>query len=176
MIPEIKKILYVTDLSKNAAYAFRYAVKSMQAFDADIIILSVVKSFNPVDEIPVAAQMGETKFKKARKQALENVRLRLEKRLKNYSTRELNGNQKKTIKDKISIHIKEGDPAAVILETAGNENVDMVIMGANSKDVLSYTFLGSVTKRVLRRIRKPVLTVPVPKGSVELSFKDDDSL
>jgi len=28
MIPRIKKILYATDLTKNSAYAFRYAVNS----------------------------------------------------------------------------------------------------------------------------------------------------
>ena len=76
--------------------------------------------------------------------------------------------------EKISIMVKEGDPSVVILKTADTEDVDMVIMGTNSKGILSYTFLGNVTKRVLRHIRKPVLVVPVPKGSFELSFKGND--
>ena len=176
MIPEINKILYVTDLSKNSAYAFRYAVKSLQSFDAEIIILSVVKSFSPVDQVPLVAQMGEDKFKKARADTLENVRQRLERRLENYKQKELNNEEQQKIAGKIFIKVMEGDPTATILETAEAENVDMVIMGANSKDVFSYTFLGNVTKRVLRRIRKPVLVVPIPKGSFELSFKGNDTL
>ena len=72
MIPDIKKILYVTDLSQNASYAFRYAVKSMQSYNARVIILTVVKSFSPVDAIPVAAQMGEEKYRKYKAQALKD--------------------------------------------------------------------------------------------------------
>ena len=44
MIPRIKKILYATDLTKNSAYAFRYAVNSAQKHDADIYILHVIET------------------------------------------------------------------------------------------------------------------------------------
>jgi nucleotide-binding universal stress UspA family protein len=43
MIPKIKKILYATDLSKNSAYAFRYAVNSAKKHGAEIIILHVIE-------------------------------------------------------------------------------------------------------------------------------------
>ena len=43
MIPQIKKILYTTDLSDNSAYVFRYAMNSAKRHDADIIILHVVE-------------------------------------------------------------------------------------------------------------------------------------
>ena len=39
MLPEIKKLLYTTDLSDNSAYAFRYAINSAKQHDARIIIL-----------------------------------------------------------------------------------------------------------------------------------------
>ncbi len=47
MIPEIKKILYTTDLSPNSAYAFRYAINSAKKHDATIIILHVVEEIAP---------------------------------------------------------------------------------------------------------------------------------
>ena len=37
MIPEIKKILYATDLSKNSSYAFLYATDMARKYDAKII-------------------------------------------------------------------------------------------------------------------------------------------
>ena len=43
MIPQIKKILYATDLSKNAAYAFFYAVDMAKKYNASIVILHVVE-------------------------------------------------------------------------------------------------------------------------------------
>ena len=44
MIPSIKNILYATDLSKNSAYAFRYAVNSAQKHNASIHILHVMET------------------------------------------------------------------------------------------------------------------------------------
>ncbi len=176
MTPEIRKILYVTDLSRNAAYAFRYAVRFMRSFDAELVILTVLKSFNPVDQVPVVVQMGEDRFKKAREEALKTVLDRLKKRIDNYAQKELKEDERNHLIDRITIEVKEGDPSVRILETAEEENADMVIMGAHSKEVLKYTFLGGVTQRVLRHIRKPVLVVPIPKGSFELSFKEDDTL
>ena len=41
MIPEIKKILYTTDLSQNARYAFGYAASLANRYDAGITILHV---------------------------------------------------------------------------------------------------------------------------------------
>ena len=41
---------------------------------------------------------------------------------------------------------------------------DIVIMGTHGKGVISHAFLGSVAEKVLRRIRKPVYIIPLPKG------------
>ncbi len=176
MMPVMKKILYVTDLSRNAAYAFRYAARFMVAFNAEIVILSVVKGFNPVDQVPVVFQMGEGRFKEAREEALRSVLTRLKRRLNHYAERELGPEERRRLMESVTIEVKEGDPSGQILEASESKDVDMVIMGAHSKEVLKYTFLGGVTQRVLRHIRKPVLVVPIPKGSFELSFKEDDTL
>ena len=34
------------------------------------------------------------------------------------------------------------------------------------------TFLGSTSKRVLRRTRKPVFIIPLPKGELDITFHD----
>ena len=43
MIPEIKKILYTTDLSKNARHAFSYAASIANRYDAGVTILHVLE-------------------------------------------------------------------------------------------------------------------------------------
>jgi nucleotide-binding universal stress UspA family protein len=45
VIPQIKKILYATDLSKNSSYAFFYATDMAKRHNAKIVILHVVQSF-----------------------------------------------------------------------------------------------------------------------------------
>ncbi len=48
MIPQIKKILYATDLSKNSAYTFLSAVDLAQRHDAKIVILHPVEPLPPI--------------------------------------------------------------------------------------------------------------------------------
>lgn len=43
MIPQIKKILYATDLSENSSYAFFYAIDLAQRHDAKIVILHAIE-------------------------------------------------------------------------------------------------------------------------------------
>ena len=66
-IPRIQKILYATDLSKNSAFAFRYAVNSARKHDASIHILHVVDS-RPLAESYLlihtdAAQIGRASWR-----------------------------------------------------------------------------------------------------------------
>lgn len=43
MIPQVKKILYATDLSKNSSYAFLFATDMARGHDAKIFILHVIE-------------------------------------------------------------------------------------------------------------------------------------
>ena len=47
MIPEIQKILYVTDLSENARYAFGYALSMANHYDAKITVIHIVEELSP---------------------------------------------------------------------------------------------------------------------------------
>jgi nucleotide-binding universal stress UspA family protein len=47
MIPEIKKIIYATDLSKNSSYAFLYAIDMAKRYNASIIILHAIEPIRP---------------------------------------------------------------------------------------------------------------------------------
>jgi len=46
---------------------------------------------------------------------------------------------------------------------AEDQNCDVTIMGTHGKGLLTYTFLGSVAEWVLRRSRKLVFIIPLPK-------------
>src|SRR5208337_2080295 len=63
MIPEIKKILYATDLSKNSAYAFFYAVDMAKKHDAKIVILHCVA---PGHSLSYAGSMVEGLVQRAK--------------------------------------------------------------------------------------------------------------
>ncbi len=43
MIPQIKAILYATDLSKNSSYVFLYAIAMARRHDARIVLIHAVE-------------------------------------------------------------------------------------------------------------------------------------
>ncbi|MEZ4226436.1 MAG: universal stress protein [Polyangiaceae bacterium] len=55
--------------------------------------------------------------------------------------------------------VKQGDPAKVIVETAEADNYDLVALGTHGRTGLSHLLLGSVAEKVVRRSRRPVLSV-----------------
>ncbi|MBU3954502.1 MAG: universal stress protein, partial [Proteobacteria bacterium] len=58
MVPNIKKILYPTDLSDNAKHAFRYAADLALKYDAMITILYVMEDMNYTVEFQVRGMLG----------------------------------------------------------------------------------------------------------------------
>ena len=169
MIPSIKNILYASDLSKNSAYAFRYAVNSAQKHKADIYILHVVETMPAATEGLISQYIGEDKLKKMRRETEENMVEKIRERLRQFAERELKRDPK-TLKRVVSIEVAHGDPAAEILQKADEMDADVVIMGTHGKGVIRHAFLGSVSERVLSRIRKPVFIIPLPEEETDISL------
>ena len=174
MIPKISKILYATDLSPNAEYAFRFAINSAIKQDARIIILHVIESFSPIVYAQLGFLAGGEAFDTIFEKRVDDAMARIEKRLKTFSEKELADLPRAA--DRVqSIEICEGFPAEEILEKANEFDCDAIVMGTHSKGVLANTFLGSVAKRVLGRTRKPVFIIPLPKGETDITFIDDET-
>ena len=171
MIPVIKKILYATDLSDNSAYAFRYAINSAKNHDAGIIILHVLEQMTGTAQTMVNLYLDEEQRKKISEENTAHTMDRISKRLKIFCDRELKDDPE--CPDRVlSIEVCEGFPAEEILRKADELNCDAIIMGTHGKGIIGHTFLGSVTKRVLRRVRKPVFIIPLPKGEADITFHD----
>ena len=68
--------------------------------------------------------------------------------------------------------VVEGDPATVIVETAAEERVDLIIMSTHGYAGLERWVMGSVTERVLQQAPCPVLVVrsrqPITKVVITL--------
>jgi nucleotide-binding universal stress UspA family protein len=65
-----------------------------------------------------------------------------------------------------------GDPAAAILARDQRNEIGMLVMGTHGASGFQHLVLGSVTEKVLRRARCPVLTVPPRmRGAVAPPFQ-----
>ena len=162
MIPEIKKILYTTDLSENARYAFGYAASLANRYDAGVTILHVLEDISPTTDSLVINIIGEDKWKELRgrneKEVIDTIRSRLTKFCGDVQA-ELPSCP--FITDKIMVKI--GSPVDEILLEVESNSYDMVVMGAHGQSVLADTLMGSVSRRVVRRCSKPVLVVRLPE-------------
>lgn len=87
MIPNIRNILYATDLTKNSAYAFRYAVNSAQKHDAKIHILHVLEKLSPSEEanLSVWYPLSHEQLEKIREEKKKELVERINKRLSEFA-------------------------------------------------------------------------------------------
>jgi nucleotide-binding universal stress UspA family protein len=162
MIPEIKSILYTTDLSESARYAFSYAASLANRYDAGITILHVLEDISPTADNLVLNIIGKEKWDELRgnneKEVLDTLKLRL--------TQFCDDVQAELptcpfITDKVKVKI--GRPVEEILNEVEENNYDMVIMGAHGHGALADAVMGSVSRRVVRRCKKPVLVIRLPE-------------
>jgi nucleotide-binding universal stress UspA family protein len=166
MLPSIKKILYATDLSKNSTFAFRYAITLAGALDAKIGILYILPIVDSAMEVPIVTQMGEDRYYHLWEERSREIIESIKTKLHDFSRKELKGLERES--DLVSsILVHQGDAVDEILKTAEKQDSDIIILGAHGKGLLSHTFLGSVSEKVLRRSTRPVLVVPIPKGAAD---------
>lgn len=161
MIPQIKKILYATDLSKNSAYAFRYAMDLAEKYDAEIVVLHVIEPIPPMVKHYVKGFVDEINWEEKVKYQQEMAIERIKKRLEEFCKRETQ-DAPQCLALVSTILVRPGHPVEEILKAADEEQCDMIILGTHGKGFLKQTFLGSVARSVLDRARKPVFIIPIP--------------
>jgi len=171
MLPKINKILYATDLSANSAYALRYAINSALKHDAGITILHVLEQITTTNRFALDLYLNEDLRQQIFNERVSDTLDRIRKRLKIFCYKEFNGDPKYAGKVE-SIEVCEGFPAEEILKKADAFNCDAIVMGTHGKGLIRHAFLGITTKRVLRRTRKPVFIIPLPKAETDITVDD----
>jgi nucleotide-binding universal stress UspA family protein len=66
----------------------------------------------------------------------------------------------------MEILVREGKPATTILESTASLDPDLIVIGSHGRSGLDHLLLGSVTERVLRKARCPVLVVKTSESVV----------
>ena len=163
MVPEIKKILYTTDMSDTSNYAFGYAASLANRYDALITIFHVLKNPRPTSDNLVANVLGKDKYKmlldRGKTEVVETIRLRLEEFCE--ETKAQLPSCPFLLEEAI---VKIGNPVEKILQEINQKDYDIIVMGAHGHGAIAGTVMGSVSRRVVRRSTTPVLVVRLPDG------------
>jgi len=158
MEPDIKKVLVPIDFSDYSKSSLKYAVNFAKHFNASLILVYVIE---PI-VYPPDFSMGQI--------AIPSPGLEMDKR----ANEELNKLAEKEIPSDVQVKkiIKTGKPFVEIIETAADEDVDLIIIATHGHSGVEHILFGSTAEKVVRKAPCPVLTLREPlKG-----FKFHDEL
>ena len=144
----IKKVLVPIDFSDYSKSALKYAVNFAKSFNADIILIYVVE---PVI-YPPDFSMGQI--------AMPSITTEWDDRAKD----ELQKLAKSEIAEIANVKtiIKTGKPFVEIIETAKEENIDLIIIATHGHSGVEHILFGSTAEKVVRKAPCPVLTLREP--------------
>jgi nucleotide-binding universal stress UspA family protein len=160
MIAHYKTILYATDLTENAAHAFKHAISLAKAYKAQIHILHMMQEIDTAVVSYVASVMGEDRFTGMELGHEKEMCEQISKKLDHFAAEELIEYPDELARV-ASVAVHRGNPVAGILAEADRLSADIIVMGTHGKGPLRYAFLGSVAEKVLRKTHRPVLIVPL---------------
>ena len=134
----LKTILAPTDFSDLSANGVRYACQLARDMGAALIIFNVVvlDESNAVNKREIEQHKKRLEEFVAEKVADAGVGL------------------------KVRQMVDAGQPFGAIVDCAEKEGVDLIVMSSHGRSGLSRMLIGSVTDKILRGGRCPVLVVP----------------
>ncbi len=145
-----QKILLPTDGSKFAEKAADHAIWIASKSGAEIIVLNVIETSSLVG-LPAEDLIVRIKemLKEEGRRSLERISEMVTEEEKELKIEDI----------KVNLKTEEGSPADAILKTVEKEGIDLVVMGTSGKHGLDRFLLGSVTEKVVRSAKCPVLAV-----------------
>ena len=169
ILPEIKKILYCTQIGPNSAYIFRYAAALAGKFQAKVTVLHVVSTLTPEQEAIIDGYIGPGSIHDVVEQVEKTAEARIRKHLEVFCSRMTKGHSCQDLVE--GIRVREGVAPDQILAEAKESGADLIVMGAHATSSLIDSIMGSTAQKVIRRAPVPVLVVQVPEGQQELTAR-----
>lgn len=161
MIPHIKTILYPTDLSDTARYAFGYAADLARRYDALITILYVMEDLNHIVESQIRDMLGREQWEKLRTEKQDHLKQSIRSRLEDFCI-EMESRIDSCRLLVEEIRITRGQPAQAILDTAKEIKADLIVMGNRGHNLLQGSLIGGTARKIVQTGSIPVLVVRQP--------------
>ena len=141
-----ERILYPTDFSTMARKTFDFIEKLKQSGTMEVVVLNVLDirdidilgtSYSGQDFLPV-----QQAFEDKAKEEISYV-----------------GNELRQFGFRVKTRVEKGIPFREILRVAEEEDVSLIVIASHGKSNISEMFLGSVSEKVIRKSKKPVLVI-----------------
>lgn len=142
-----KRILFCTDFSKNAEFAFSFAIDAAQRRPGSQLFLLHV--------LPEA----EARFWGTYVSEIDNV----DKKAKQMMDEKIEKAYTSSLPSGVDLQIefRVGKDSQQILEFAKEKEIDLIIIGRHGRSHLQKPFFGNVTEKIVRKANCSVLVVPL---------------
>lgn len=155
---KVQKVLIALDYDPTAQKVAEVGFSMAKAMNAEIILLHIISEpvyYSAPGYSPIMGFSGYTD--------MNPVQLASVDELKKASLQFLNKSKQHLGDDTIQTLVKEGDYAEIILKTATDLHVDIIVMGSHGRKWLEKIVIGSVTEKVLNHTSIPVFIIPTKK-------------
>ena len=167
---DVKKILYATDLSENARFAFAYAASLADLYGAKITLMHVLPEIPDLLDKQVIGYIDADRWEKIKAQHFQEAKdaligkrrdhLAIKDVLQQFSENAMEGEGAGTD----DVIVERGNPVEKIIDHSEKGKFDLIVMGTHGHGTLEDAMIGSTARRVVRRSKIPVLVVRLPEG------------
>lgn len=147
-----RKILYPTDFSDATHKAIQFIKKLKEAGTEEVVILHVIDDRTIHSLERYTAQYADMSLvvqdiKEKALQAIDPI----EEELKESGL-------------KVKTRVEHGIPFSRILQVEEEENVSLTVIGSHGRSNIASMLLGSVSEKVIRKSKKPVIVIKRENG------------
>ncbi|MHB8766595.1 MAG: universal stress protein [Deferrisomatales bacterium] len=162
MLPDIRMILYCTQMGPRGGLSLRYAYRLAEKLDARIVALHVVETLTADQEVAVERYVGAGRIQELAEREERDAAAELAKRVRLFCQQEVGAEN--CDERVVKIIVDEGNAARRILQRIEDLEADLVVIGAHGRSPVLKAVLGSTAQRVIRSSPVPVFLVPTPDG------------
>ena len=148
MTPDIKRILVPIDFSSNSRRALDYAHRLAVKLDGALHLVHVCELPGMMTPALDAYAIALTDWNQRLKEEAGHQLTKLTAALEDVT---------------VTTEVLFGRPASAIVEAAGTNHADLIVMGTHGHGPMMHALLGNVAERVVRTAPCPVLTVREPQ-------------
>lgn len=161
MLPDVKKILYVSDLESGSRPAFRAAVSLCGHYgESQITYLHVIESLSGTTRSVLSNMMEKEEMDELLAKGVEQLSQKIQERIERFCEQELEEHEVLSLKN-IDARVEEGTPWRTILTVADEIDADVIVMGTRKHSSIGQMLLGSTATKTLSHSKRPVLVVPL---------------
>jgi len=158
MNPDIRTILYASDLNDRCEAALAYAISLANRLGAGLRVLTVIDDQRERSLIDIDSHVPQQALDQYHDDRARRVLARIEQQIDAFYAVRPDGAPENPITELI---VREGDDVSkAILDEAERSGTDLILMTSHGRGVLASLLFGSAAQDVLRSTRKPVLLLP----------------